>query len=216
MTAVAVKRPRPPRKSKNAKRFEAIVQDIAEMAPRVEPLALELQDDDDRETPASVFDPLEAEFAFTIDVASSHRNAKCLRHCTVEGMFLGSVLLRTEHGLTANWDGERVWCNPPFSEPRAWIECAWDSRADVVVMILPNNRDEQRWWQELIEPYRDRVGSILTTRNLPRRRGFISRVNGEPVVGKSPPFGLVVCIWSRVGLMNPCRNGALNEQSTDS
>jgi DNA N-6-adenine-methyltransferase (Dam) len=215
MTELAAKRPRPPRKSKNAARLHAVVSDIAEMAPRIEPLALDLQDEDDRETPESLFGPLNDEFHFTLDVAASKHNAKCLRYCTVDGTFLGGVKVTTEHGLVYPWDGERVWCNPPFSDPRAWIERAWDESAYIVALLLPNNRDEQAFWQDLIEPYRDRVGSVLTTRNLRRRRPFISRVNGEPVLGKSPPFGLVLCIWDRIGLRPP-RNGALNEQSTDS
>ena len=73
----------------------------------------------------------------------------------------------------------------------------------VTVLLLPNNRGEQAFWQDLIEPYRDRVGSILTTRNLRRRRPFISRVDGQPVVGKSPPFGLVLCVWDRFGVGLP-------------
>jgi hypothetical protein len=35
-----------------------------------------------------------------------------------------------------------------------------------IVMLLPNNRMEQGWWQRLVEPFRDRVGSPLSTRKL--------------------------------------------------
>lgn len=54
----------------------------------------------------------------------------------------------------------------------------------------------QPWWQEMIEPYRDRPRGILTTEFLPRRIQF-----GTPDApeGKkwasSPPFGCVLVTW---------------------
>lgn len=153
---------------------------------------------DDRETPPCVFVPLDAEFRFTLDAAAASHNAKCTRYCTPEGFFIGAVQSRREDGLTFSWAGERVWLNPPFSGLRPWVERAWDEPAEVVCMLLPNNRSEQPFWQRLIEPYRDRPGSILTTRNLPKRRPFLHR--GEGIgnrTSKNPPFGLVVVIWDR-------------------
>lgn len=194
----AVKRPRPPRRSKGAERLHAVVSDIAEMAPRLSELVADLHDEDERETPPSVYDPLHEEFSFTLDAASSHVNAKCLRHCTAQGFWIGGTQMSQQDGLALPWAGDRVWLNPPFSGLQQWVEKAWNAeRADVVCMLLPNNRAEQPFWQDLIEPYRDRAGSILTTRNLKRRRPFVHRVDGAPVVGKSPPFGLVVVIWDR-------------------
>lgn len=206
MNAPAVKRPRPPRKSKNAARLHAVVQDIAEMAPKVAELVADLQDEDDRETPPSVFDPLHAEFDFTLDVAASHHNHKCRRYYATDGMWERGESMNTaigrwplmENGLSGSWEGERVWCNPPFSGLRFWVEKTWDELHELAVMLLPNNRCEQPFWQDLIEPYRDRAGSIVTTRMLRKRRPFGSRgPDGAPVVGKSPPFGLVVVVWDR-------------------
>jgi hypothetical protein len=39
---------------------------------------------DDRATPHHLFAPLESEFAFTLDVAASHDNAKCNRYFTID------------------------------------------------------------------------------------------------------------------------------------
>lgn len=155
---------------------------------------------DDRETPPCVFVPLDTEFRFTIDVAASGHNAKCTRYCTLEGFWIGRVQSSHEHGLVKPWANERVWLNPPFSGLRPWVERAWDEPAEVTVMLLPNNRSEQPFFQKWIEPYRDRAGSILTTRNLPKRRPFLHHGS---VIGnrtsKSPPFGLVLVIWDRRG-----------------
>lgn len=168
---------------------------------------------DDRETPPCVYVPLHAEFQFTLDVAASHENRKCDRYCTKEGAWSARpggppVPIRRSttmddgdllgDGLHYPWAGERVWCNPPFSNLRLWVERAWDELAELAVVLVPNNRSEQPWWQKQVEPYRDRPGSILTTRHLPKRRPFLYR--GAEIgnsTSKNPPFGLVLVIWDR-------------------
>ena len=157
---------------------------------------------DDRETPPCVWVPLHAEFDFTLDAAASHENAKLHRYCTLEGSFhrLGTVCgqLSAETGLALSWEGERVWCNPPFSRLRPWVEKAWDELAEVVAILLPNNRGEQPFYQDLIEPYRDRPGSILTTRRLRKRRPFLHHGQGiGNRTSKNPPFGLELVVWDR-------------------
>jgi hypothetical protein len=156
---------------------------------------------DDRETPPCVWVPLDAEFRFTLDAAASVTNHKCPRYCTLGGYYIGKQLIREAggDGLTLPWSAERVWCNPPYSGLRPWVERAWDENAaEAVVLLLPNNRSEQPFWQRLIEPYRDRPGSIVTTRHLPKRRPFLYR--GDAIgnsTSKNPPFGLVVVVWDR-------------------
>lgn len=166
---------------------------------------------DDRETPPCVWVPLHAEFDFTLDVAASHQNAKLDRYCTLDGAWqrgeggpdglrvwgIGKWPLK-EDGLTFPWGSERVWCNPPFSRVRPWVEKAWDETSELVCILLPNNRGEQPFWQDLIEPYRDKPGSILTTRQLRKRRPFLHHGQGiGNRTSKNPPFGLVLCIWDR-------------------
>jgi hypothetical protein len=159
---------------------------------------------DDRETPDCVYLPLDEEFKFTIDAASSSANAKCQRYCTLRGTFdrhpepVGLIQVSTENGLEHCWDGQRVWVNPPFSKLSPWVERAWDEPTEVVCILLPNNRQEQPFWQNMVEPFRDRPGSVLTTRFLRKRRPFLHL--GEGIgnrTSKNPPFGLVVLIWDR-------------------
>lgn len=155
-------------------------------------------DVDNRETPPCVFVPLDAEFGFTLDAAANEFNKKCTRHCRRDGFFIGAVQASNQDGLAKPWAAERVWCNPPFSGLRPWVEKAWDDPAELVCMLLPNNRSEQPFWQTFIEPYRDRAGSILVTRHLPKRRPFLHM--GATIgnrTSKSPPFGLVVVLWDR-------------------
>ncbi len=140
---------------------------------------------DDRKTSPEVFDPLHTRFAFTIDVAASTENAKLPRFYTIE-----------DDGLARSWAGERVWCNPPYSNIRTWVEKAdIEEEAESIVMILPANRTEQGWWQDLVEPVRDRPGSRLRVEFIRGRTRFIAP--GKHGIGPNerPPFGCCLLIW---------------------
>ena len=55
-------------------------------------------------TPPEVYDPLNREFGFTLDVAATPENAKCPRYYT-----------RNDDGLAQPWDGV-CWMNPPYGK----------------------------------------------------------------------------------------------------
>lgn len=141
-------------------------------------------DTDDRATTADVFDPLHARHAFTVDAAAAAHNAKLPRYWTEE-----------TDGLAQSWAGERVWCNPPYSRIRPWVEKAWTGGADLVVMLLPANRTEQSWWQELVEPHRDRPGSPLRSEFLAGRIRFLAPGQRKVGANERPPFGCVLLTW---------------------
>jgi phage N-6-adenine-methyltransferase len=149
---------------------------------------------DDRRTPSEIFDPLHKEHGFTIDVAASAANTRLERYID-----------RATDGLARHWTDEVVWCNPPYSDLRSWVSKAFYEVAHgcrKVVMLLPANRTEQRWWQDMIEPVRDR-GLGVTTRNL-RGRPKFQRPDGtnltrkkENTGGANSPFGCVLVIIER-------------------
>ncbi len=143
---------------------------------------------DDRRTIPEVFDPIHREFGFTLDAAASADNCKVPKFFDLAA-----------DGLVQSWRGERVWLNPPYSNLGPWVRKALDETAiggcPVVVMLLPANRCEQKFWQDMIEPTRDRPWSRIETRFLPGRPRFgwgPSRV--RPEKGDRPPFGLVLVI----------------------
>ncbi len=93
-----------------------------------------------------------------------------------------------------------IWCNPPYSDIRPWVEKAWAEwpYAELIVMLLPANRTEQGWWQELVEPVRDQLGyEDLRTEFLAGRLRFVAP--GADGVGPNerPPFGCVLLIWEK-------------------
>jgi phage N-6-adenine-methyltransferase len=130
------------------------------------------------------FAPLNAEFNFTVDAAASPSNAKLPRYWT-----------RENDALTMPWAGERVWCNPPYSAIRPWVRKAWDEiGAELIVMLLPANRTEQGWWQELVEPWRD-TGDHFRVTFLPGRMRFDRPGAVIGPKGDRPPFGCCLLIW---------------------
>jgi phage N-6-adenine-methyltransferase len=140
---------------------------------------------DDRATTPEVFGPLMDEFGFTIDVAASEHNAKCERFYD-----------RGANGLAQSWAGERVWCNPPYSNIGPWVSKAnAETDAEVIVMLLPANRTEQRWWQDHVEPFRDRPGSRISTRFIAGRLRFLAPGEATVKPNSRPPFGCVLLIW---------------------
>lgn len=147
-----------------------------------------VDDVDDRGTDPDNFALWSERFhGFTLDAAAAPHNAKCKRYYT-----------REDDGLTQEWRG-RVWCNPPYSDLRAWVQKAWDEwdayHADLIVMLLPANRVEQGWWQDLVEPRRDRDGSPLRVEFL---RGRLRFDRPQAVIGPKgdrPPFGCCLLIW---------------------
>lgn len=138
---------------------------------------------DERITPLSLFHDLNMRFRFTLDVAATAENAKCVEFFD-----------REKNGLIQSWAGHRVWCNPPYSDITPWVERAWDEgrMAECVVMLLPANRTEQKWWQKLVEPHRERW---VRTEFLPGRINFGVPGNEEGKWHSSAPFGCVLLIW---------------------
>jgi phage N-6-adenine-methyltransferase len=139
---------------------------------------------DDRGTDPETFARWDTRFHFTLDVAAAPHNTKCDRFYTVD-----------DDGLAQSWAGERVWCNPPYSDIRPWVDKAWHEVTQLTVMLLPANRTEQKWWQELVEPYRDRRGQPLRVEFLPGRLRFIRPGCTEIGPNERPPFGCCLLIW---------------------
>lgn len=149
-----------------------------------------LDDVDNRAVTPGDWEWIDGEYGpFTLDVASSALNTKTPRHYT-----------REDDGLVQSWAGERVWCNPPYSDIAPWVEKAWsqwfgDPRPRAITMLLPANRCEQKWWQSQVEPYRDRSRSPLATRFLPGRMRFDRPGVEIGPKGDRPPFGCVLLTW---------------------
>lgn len=95
---------------------------------------------DEWATPQWLFDTLNNEFHFDVDVCADHKNHKCDKYFSKE-----------EDGLSQQWNGV-VWCNPPYgNEISKWVEKAYEyfTRGGTVVMLVPA-RTDTRWWHNYI------------------------------------------------------------------
>lgn len=107
------------------------------------------------ETPQALFDQLNKEFNFTIDVCATKENAKCKNYFTKE-----------DNGLLKTWYGT-CWMNPPYGRQIGeWVEKAYgfagmeyavgpdyfsgrNKKTTKVVCLLPA-RTDTRWFHTFI------------------------------------------------------------------
>lgn len=118
------------------------------------------------ETPQDLFDELNDEFGFDIDVCATPENAKCEKYYTKEN-----------NGLNQHWYGV-VWCNPPYGrEIGKWVKKAYETNFlenNYIVMLLPA-RTDTKWFHEYI--YKNKRAEI---RFLKGRLKFGNSKNSAP------------------------------------
>lgn len=88
-------------------------------------------------TPQDLFDQLNGEFGFTVDVCANAFNAKC-----------GTFFSTTDDGLKQEWTGV-CWMNPPYGDAiKDWIRKAWEAgqAGTTVVCLVPARVDTGWWW----------------------------------------------------------------------
>jgi phage N-6-adenine-methyltransferase len=89
-------------------------------------------------TPQDVFDLLDSEFHFELDVCALPGNAKCRRYFSP-----------TQNGLRQEWKGV-CWMNPPYGrEIGQWMKKAYESSLNgaTVVCLVPA-RTDTAWWHD--------------------------------------------------------------------
>ena len=92
------------------------------------------------ETPQDLFDKLDREFHFDLDVCALPENAKCERYYTPE-----------QDGLPQPWNGV-CWCNPPYGRQIGkWVRKAlFSSFAGATVVMLLPARTDTKWFHDYI------------------------------------------------------------------
>lgn len=129
------------------------------------------------ETPQKLFDELDAEFHFTLDAAASDENHKCARYFT-----------QNDDGLRQNWEGETVFCNPPYGnkETGLWTEKCYregQKLGTTVVLLIPARTDRAS--------FHDYVLGNAEIRFLRGRLKF--ELDGKPM--GTAPFPSMIAIW---------------------
>lgn len=94
------------------------------------------------ETPQWLFDLLDNEFHFTLDVCASESNHKCEQYFS-----------KQDNGLTQPWTGT-CWMNPPYGrEIKSWMEKAKEESENglTIVCLVPARPDTEWWWGNCIQ-----------------------------------------------------------------
>lgn len=87
------------------------------------------------ETPQDLFDRLDKEFHFTVDVCALDSNTKC-----------ASFYSPDQDGLKQKWEGA-CWMNPPYGRNIGeWMKKALESEATVVCLVPA--RTDTKWWHD--------------------------------------------------------------------
>ncbi len=104
------------------------------------------------ETPQALFDELNAEFHFTLDVCAMPETAKCLHYYTTPEGYAYARQFKGFAELDAfahQWTGV-CWMNPPYGRAIGqWMRKAYESslEAATVVCLVPS-RTDTRWWHD--------------------------------------------------------------------
>lgn len=90
-------------------------------------------------TPQEFYDQLNDEFHFTLDPCADESNHKCDKYYTKE-----------QDGLSQDWNGERVFCNPPYGRAIGdWVKKCAECACEIAVMLIPA-RTDTRWFHQYI------------------------------------------------------------------
>ena len=98
---------------------------------------------DEWSTPQDIFDRLNYIFNFTLDPCADSENHKCDVFYTKE-----------DDGLSKDWSGNRVFCNPPYGRELTgkWIKKCYDESLNpetIVVALIPA-RTDTKWFHEYV------------------------------------------------------------------
>lgn len=117
--------------------WREIVHDVLPTTKRDKLAPLMSSETDQWSTPQDLFDELDAEFGFQLDVCADQANAKCERYFTEE-----------DDGLAQDWTGT-CWMNPPYGEVIGdWVAKAKAAaeQGATVVCLVPARVDTSWWW----------------------------------------------------------------------
>lgn len=169
---------------------------------------------DNWETPQWLFEELNAEFNFDFDLCATKENSKCERFFSdylngefykhewtgmLHTVFVGPYATREySNELWQRYPNLTCFMNPPYSDPKPFLEKAWeDSKYCKIVVLAPNTIKTCRYMDILDEnegksTFRKwKLG--LEIRDLSRRTGFVHPSKKS----SSPSFGCMLLIMDR-------------------
>jgi phage N-6-adenine-methyltransferase len=130
-------------------------------------------------TDPKIYKPLNAEFGFTLDPCCEADTALCEKYYT-----------QKENGLIQDWQGETVYCNPPYSKGNIdlWMEKCYNEslKPNTTVVALVPVSTSARWWHAW-------VMNKAEMRFIEGRVRFVA----APFTA---PFSSVILVFGRTGI----------------
>ena len=130
-------------------------------------------------TPPDFFAELDREFHFDLDPAATDKSAKCARYYTP-----------ADDGLSKDWGGCRVFCNPPYGRHiHKWVRKAYEESrkpGTVVVMLIPARTDTTYFHDYIFHGKADEVRFL---------RGRLKFTDEDGNAKDAAPFPSAVIVW---------------------
>ena len=145
---------------------------------------------DEYETPKWLYEELNEEFHFLVDLCATHSNKKALWYFKD---YLNNEICKTNDVPARAWS---VFMNPPYSNPLPFVKKAWDERNGgmlATVCLIKCDPSTKTWgvfWD--YEKHQPKPG--VEIRYLPKRLKF----EREGVAGDSAPFPSAIIIFRGV------------------
>jgi len=133
---------------------------------------------DDWRTPRRMFDNLNREHSFTIDAAATRENRLCARYFDI-----------ASDALAQSWQGESLFCNPPYSMISKFLKKAHEP--DTGVFVVPA-RTQSGYWLNLVwtNPYCHEI------RFLHRNVRFVPPPGvAQAVIGNRAPLPVAILVY---------------------
>jgi len=128
------------------------------------------------ETPRELFEELDKEFNFTLDLCASKDNKKCEKYYSEK-----------EDALKQNPKGEIVFCNPPYGKfIKLFVKKCYElSKENIVVLLIPARTDTIY--------FHDYIYGKAELRFIKGRLKFGGNQNGSG----SAPFPSMLCVFKK-------------------
>lgn len=138
-------------------------------------------------TPPWLFNSLNSEFKFNLDACADETNYKCAHYYDIH-----------RNCLITEWkpllrDAElRAFMNPPYSNPKPFIEKAWEMRKNGLVVCLVKVDTSTKWWNIFWDYEKHSPKNGCEVRFLPKRIKFIPPKGKDGTSGPTFPSAIIV------------------------
>lgn len=140
---------------------------------------------DEWSTPQWLFDELNEEFGFSLDVCATQYNSKCYLCCYKENSC-----------FDRSWKGNICFMNPPYSNPFPFVKKAWEESKECLVVCILKVDPSTKWWGIFwdYELHQEKPGCLV--RFLPKRVKFDPPEGWEGGLS-GPSFATAIVIMDR-------------------